>query len=156
MSLVKPKDKADPFFYTLKLNGPGLILQDDPDLIEKEKKRLSAIKEKKSQTELLSHVRLPDPIGESIQERKDYGSYLSVIKNKDKIDFAGQDREVYALNLKGKGISSKHLKITAQEMLETGDYNTAIAPKRDIQFQSPGPSQNNVVRRKISDRKKSA
>jgi hypothetical protein len=31
MSVVKPKDKADPFFYTLKLNGPGLILQDDPE-----------------------------------------------------------------------------------------------------------------------------
>lgn len=114
MSLVKPKDKADPFFYTLKLVGPGLILQDDPELIEKEKKRMSAIKEKRmKENDLLSQVRLPDPIGESIQERKDYGSYLSVIKNKDKVDFAGQDREVFHLALKGKGISSKHLKITA-------------------------------------------
>ena len=108
------------------------------------------------ETDVLSQVKLPDPINESIQERKDYGSYLSVIKNKDKVDPNAQDREVFTLSLTGKGISNKHLKMTAQEMLDSGDFNIAVAStKRDMQFQSV-QSPNNVARRKISDRKKSA
>lgn len=51
--------------------------------------------------------KLPDPIGKSIQERKDYGSYLSVIKNKEKPE---EQSEVYTLALKGSGIDSKTLK----------------------------------------------
>ena len=67
MSLIKPKDKADPFFFSLKLNGPGLILQEDPEVIKKEKKRMTAIKEKIAKgSEIFSHAKLPDPISESI------------------------------------------------------------------------------------------
>lgn len=116
---------------------------------------MSAIKEKRlKETDVLSQVKLPDPINESIQERKDYGSYLSVIKNK--VDPNAQDREVFTLSLQGKGISNKHMKMTAQEMLDSGDFNIAVAStKRDMQFQSV-QSPNNIARRKISDRKKSA
>lgn len=108
------------------------------------------------ETDVLSQVKLPDPISESIQERKDYGSYLSVIKNKDKVDPNAQDREVFTLSLQGKGISNKHMKMTAQEMLDSGDFNIAVAStKRDMQLKSV-QSPNNLARRKISDRKKSA
>lgn len=46
--------------------------------------------------------KLPDPIFESIEERKEYGSYLSVIKGKDKTKTSAL--EVFELNIAGKGI----------------------------------------------------
>ena len=48
--------------------------------------------------------------------------------------------------------------MTAQEMLDTGDYNISVSPTKrdDIQFQSPGGhAPNTFARRKPSDRKKS-
>ena len=63
MSLIKPKDKVAPFFYTLTLVGPGLTLDDDvgsPDRKDKGEKVRKADgsprKEKKQ----------PDPISKSI------------------------------------------------------------------------------------------
>jgi hypothetical protein len=48
------------------------------------------------------------------------------------------------------------MKMTAQEMLDSGDFNIAVAStKRDMQLKSV-QSPNNLARRKISDRKKSA
>ena len=86
MSLIKPKDKAAPFFFTLNLVGPGL---DDnsgsPD--RKGKSQDLEITRKKSEgASPRKDKKLADPISKSIQERKDYGSYLSVIKNKDKAE----------------------------------------------------------------------
>ena len=51
----------------------------------------------------------PDPIFESIQERKEYGSYLSVIKGKDKPKGPSSDVFEFNLTLTGKGIPSNHL-----------------------------------------------
>ena len=58
--------------------------------------------------------KLPDPIFESIEERKEYGSYLSVIKGKDKAKTSTS--EVFELGLTGKGIPQSHLQEDAMDM----------------------------------------
>ena len=50
----------------------------------------------------------PDPIFESIEERKEYGSYLSVIKGKDKPN-KSEPSEVFEFGLTGKGLPQNHL-----------------------------------------------
>lgn len=83
MSLIKPKDKVAPFFFTLTLVGPGLEGNSgSPD--RRGKGSDLEIKAKRGGGSPRKDKKLPDPISKSIQERKDYGSYLSVIKNKDK------------------------------------------------------------------------
>lgn len=46
--------------------------------------------------------KLEDPIGYAVQERKDQGSYLSVLKNKKQ-----NERELYDLSLNGNGVPLK-------------------------------------------------
>ena len=54
----------------------------------------------------------PDPIFESIEERKEYGSYLSVIKGKDKAKIT-TTVETFEFGLTGKGIPKDHLALEA-------------------------------------------
>ena len=73
--------------------------------------------------------KLPDPIFESIEQRKEYGSYLSVIKGKDKPK--GGPSEVFEFGLTGKGIPYNHLQTEAT--LITGALEQAqnnLSPKR--------------------------
>jgi hypothetical protein len=62
----------------MELQGNGLILEEKAvnftkvSLVETEDAKEKKVK------------KLPDPIGESIKERKDYGSYLSVVKTATK------------------------------------------------------------------------
>ena len=66
--------RTQPFFFTMELTGPGLQLEDVPS---KNQSRISLVVEKETEPK---KKKLPDPIGLSIQERRDYGSYLSVVK----------------------------------------------------------------------------
>ena len=69
----------------MELVGEGLQLA-EPEAKKVEVAKVDEPKRKK----------LPDPIGESIQERKDYGSYLSVIKGAK-----GQPEEIIKFEVKG-------------------------------------------------------
>lgn len=55
----------------------------------------------------------PDPIFESIEERKEYGSYLSVIKGKDKAKIVTGTVETFEFGLTGKGVPKDHLALEA-------------------------------------------
>jgi hypothetical protein len=122
--------RTQPFFFTMELTGTGLYLEEKSvnvsklSLIEKEE-----IKEKKVK-------KLPDPISESIQERKDYGSYLSVVKN------ANNKLPEELFKFESKGIPEKELSKPVGEFPEP-------VTKLSMSFvETPG-------RRSLVDRKKS-
>ena len=56
----------------------------------------------------------PDPIFDSIAERKEYGSYLSVIKGKDKTK--AQASETFEFGLTGKGVPQNHLQTEVDQI----------------------------------------
>ena len=68
--------RTQPFFFTMELTGTGLLLEEKSLNVTKQSLVMEEeiAKEKKIK-------KLPDPISDSIQERKDYGSYLSVVKS---------------------------------------------------------------------------
>lgn len=102
MSVQRSGKRAEPFFFGMELVGPGLDIQSPAEVKAKAKKaaeKQNGSPEKKK--------KLPDPISESINERKDYGSYLSVVKgtsNRNEV-------ENMQLSLSGKGIPDSHLKM---------------------------------------------
>jgi hypothetical protein len=65
MSLIKPKDKVAPFFYTLTLVGPGLEENlGSPD--RKANRSSLEVSKKKSDGSPRKDKKLPDPISKSI------------------------------------------------------------------------------------------
>jgi hypothetical protein len=114
----------------MELTGNGLILEEKAVNVTK----LTLVvtdetpKEKKVK-------KLPDPISESIQERKDYGSYLSVVKTANKVP-----EEVF--KFESKGIPEKELNKQVQEFPE-------LLTKLSMSFVG------NPGRRSLQERKKS-
>ena len=127
MSVSKALRTA-PFFFTMELTGPGLELEEPVKASVKKDQSLIVEKEAKQK-------RLPDPISESIQERKDYGSYLSVIK--------GGKSDIEAIKFQVKGIPDSELKKPAEAFAEP---STLLS--KSFVSSTPG-------RRSLKDRKKS-
>ena len=127
MSVSKALRTA-PFFFTMELTGPGLELEEPVKASVKKDQSLIVEKEAKQK-------RLPDPISESIQERKDYGSYLSVIK--------GGKSDIEAIKFQVKGIPDSELKKPAEAFPEP---STLLS--KSFVSSTPG-------RRSLKDRKKS-
>ena len=127
MSVSKALRTA-PFFFTMELTGPGLELEEPVKASVKKDQSLIVEKEAKQK-------RLPDPISESIQERKDYGSYLSVIK--------GGKSDIEPIKFQVKGIPDSELKKPAEGFPEP---STLLS--KSFVSSTPG-------RRSLKDRKKS-
>lgn len=83
----------------------------------------------------------PDPISSSIQERKDDGSYLSVIKNKPS---KMENEEITQFSVQGPGITTAQLKSDKGENVLNGQGGITMPNWGDPQF----------GRRKNSDRKR--
>ena len=65
MSLIKPKDKAAPFFFTLTLTGPGL--EENPGSPDRKANKSGLeVSKKKSDGSPRKDKKLPDPISKSI------------------------------------------------------------------------------------------
>ena len=128
MSVSKSLRTA-PFFFTMELTGPGLELEEPVKTSAKKDQSLIVEKEVKQK-------RQPDPISESIQERKDYGSYLSVIKG-------GKGADFEPIKFQAKGIPDSELKKPADKFPEP---STLLSKS----FVSGTPG-----RRSLKDRKKS-
>lgn len=120
--------RTQPFFFTMELTGPGLELEEP--LKASTKKDVSLVIEKE-----VKQKRLPDPISESIQERKDYGSYLSVIKG-------AKGADIETIKFSCKGITEKELQSNNTNFVEPP---TVLSKSFSA---TPG-------RRSLKDRKKS-
>ena len=120
--------RTQPFFFTMELTGPGLELEEP--VKASAKKGVSLVIEKE-----VKQKKLPDPISESIQERKDYGSYLSVIKG-------AKTAEIETIKFQCKGIPDKDLNFANEKFM---DPPTVLSKS----FVS------NPARRSLKDRKKS-
>lgn len=90
--------RTQPFFFTMELTGPGLLLEEKSLIMTKQNQSVTTETEETKEKKV---KKLPDPISESIQERKDYGSYLSVVKT------AKVPEEIY--KFEAKGIPEKEL-----------------------------------------------
>lgn len=108
LSVVKGTVKKDPFFFSLKLNGPGLKIEGGSPKKMKGSPSKSAVSGGGSfnaghdSAVISSLKKQPDPISNSIQERKNDGSYLSVIKTRARMDL----EEITEFKIQGPGISS--------------------------------------------------
>lgn len=82
--------RTQPFFFTMELAGNGLILEEKSVNMAK----VSLVDTDEAKDKKVK--KLPDPISDSIKERKDYGSYLSVVKTAIKAP-----EELYKFEAKG-------------------------------------------------------
>ena len=120
--------RTQPFFFTMELTGPGLELEEPVKASAKKDVYLVIEKEVKQK-------KLPDPISESIQERKDYGSYLSVIKGAKVAD-------IETIKFQCKGIPDKDLNFANEKFMDP----PTVLSKSLV---------SNPARRSLKDRKKS-
>ena len=95
---------ADP--YSLKLKGTGIPNEDLK--IRKKIDVMSPIRESTAKKSVWSiQKKQEDPIGDQIKVRKDYGTYLSVVKNATVPPNVDKWDSVTKMRLKGRGLGNR-------------------------------------------------